>query len=40
MDADYSTATVKSGGYGSKYVEIEYYSPAFRGYDYNVEIRA
>lgn len=39
LDSSYSTATVKAGGVGAKYVEIEYYAPAFRGYDYNVEIR-
>ncbi|MCH0557959.1 MBF2 family protein [Streptomyces sp. MUM 16J] len=39
LDSGYSTATIKAGGVGSNYVEIEYDAPAFRGYDYNVEIR-
>ncbi len=40
LGSSYSTATVKAGGVGHNYVEVEFYAPAFRGYDYTVEIRA
>ncbi|MEV4505853.1 MBF2 family protein [Streptomyces klenkii] len=40
LSSSYSTATVKAGGVGYNYVEVEFYAPAFRGYDYTVEIRA
>ncbi|MEU2853724.1 hypothetical protein [Streptomyces syringium] len=39
LDNSYSTATVTAGGVESKYVEIEYSAPAFKDYDYDVEIR-